>query len=110
VLAVAWSEKLKDEEDRLSAAAAIEHARGHPVEARAALDQLIARIGSTAPFGIAEHYAWRGELDRAFEWLERAYAARDDSLEYIKVDASLKSLRGDPRYAVLLKKMNLPPE
>ncbi len=59
-------------------------------------------------FQVAEVYAFRGDADRAFEWLERAYAQRDAGLAGIKGDVSLKNLEHDPRYVAFLKKMRLP--
>lgn len=56
----------------------------------------------------AEAFAWRGEKDRAFEWLERAYRQRDGGLGRVKIDPLLISLRRDPRFGALLRKMNLP--
>ena len=53
-------------------------------------------------------YTRRGEADKAFEWLERAYQQRDGGLSSIKYDALMVSLLGDPRYHALLRKMNLP--
>jgi len=57
-------------------------------------------------------YSRRRELDRAFEWLQRAYAVPDPGLINVKSDPLLRNLRGDlrgdPRYVTLLKKMNLP--
>jgi len=53
-------------------------------------------------------YAFRGDKDRAFEWLDRAYEMRDDDLYFIKDDPLIKSLENDPRYKAFLKKMNLP--
>jgi serine/threonine-protein kinase len=53
-------------------------------------------------------FAWRGEKDRAFEWLERAYSQRDGGLSDIKVDPALNSLRTDSRYQALLRRMKLP--
>ena len=53
-------------------------------------------------------YAFRGEPDRAFEWLERAYRQRDAGLMEIKADPLLKNLERDPRYGAFLKKMRLP--
>jgi hypothetical protein len=50
----------------------------------------------------------RGDKDHAFEWLERAYAQRDPGLTYIKVNSLLQKLKGDPRYAAWLRKLNLP--
>ena len=46
--------------------------------------------------------------DHAFEWLDRAYQARDQDLYLIKGDPLLKNLEGDPRHKALLRKMNLP--
>jgi len=57
---------------------------------------------------IARVYAFRGEKDRAFEWLNRAYEARDEDLYFIKGDPLFKNLEGDPRYKAYLRKMNLP--
>jgi len=53
-------------------------------------------------------YAFRRENDRALEWLNRAYEARDEDLYFIKGDPLLKNLEGDPRYKAFLRKMNLP--
>ena len=58
--------------------------------------------------GIADVYAVRGQKDRAFEWLEKAYAHKGIELFYIKGDPLLKTLEGDPRYQAFLRKMKLP--
>jgi serine/threonine protein kinase/Tfp pilus assembly protein PilF len=60
------------------------------------------------PGDIGMDYAVLGEKDQAFVWLEKAYAERSDRISYIKVDTDAASLRSDPRYAALLKKMDLP--
>lgn len=57
---------------------------------------------------IAETYAFRGQKDEAFKWLERAYAQKDILLWQIKGDPLLKSLAGDSRYKSFLRKMRLP--
>jgi len=91
-------------------AALAEHDLGRPKEAQRALDRFIA-LGLDAPaYIIAAIYAWRGERDRAFNWLERAYEKRDNTLSWVKFDPLLRNLRGDPRYTALLKKMRLPVE
>lgn len=82
------------------------HALGQKQESDANLAELIAKF-QDAPYQIAEAYAFRGEKDRAFEWLDRAYAQRDSGLSEIKGDPLLKNLEHDPRYAALLKKMHL---
>jgi hypothetical protein len=82
---------------------------GRTEEAHRLVEQMIARHAHDAPFRIAESYAWFGERNRAFEWLERAYAQHDSGLAaFLKADPLLRGLHGDPRFAALLKKMNLP--
>ncbi len=83
---------------------------GHPGEARAALERLIARNADDSAYQIAEVYAWHGEPDRAFEWLERAYAQRDPGLQYTRNDHLLRPLHGDPRWKPFLRRLNLADE
>ena len=96
------------EPGRLVGVAIAEYSLGHRKESQQALDALLAKYGGTWLYSIATVYAWRGELERAFEWLARAYAAHDDGLVRLKTDPLLASLRGDPRYKALLRKMKLP--
>jgi tetratricopeptide (TPR) repeat protein len=100
--------KIDNEGFRLSSVAMAEHTLGHARESQQALEQVIAQHAIEAAFQIAEIYAWRGEKDQAFDWLERAYRQRDGGLADIKTDPPLASLRNDPRYKAFLRKMNLP--
>jgi TolB-like protein/DNA-binding winged helix-turn-helix (wHTH) protein/Tfp pilus assembly protein PilF len=84
------------------------HALDREKESDAALRELIEKYHTNAAYQIAEVYAFRKQPDEAFEWLDRAYAQRDGGLILTKVDPLLKNLHGDPRYAALLKKLNLP--
>jgi tetratricopeptide (TPR) repeat protein len=93
---------------RLYGQALAYHALGRKKESDAALAELTAKYPTIAPFQIAEVYAFRGEADRAFEWLERAYTQRDTGLIWLKADPLLKGLQRDPRYTAFLKKMRLP--
>jgi hypothetical protein len=72
------------------------------------VESLIAKYSAGAAFQIAQVYAYRGESDKSFEWLERAYQQRDSGLPEIKNDPLFKNLRHDPRYNELLKKLRLP--
>jgi TolB-like protein/Flp pilus assembly protein TadD len=81
---------------------------GREKESDAALSELIAKYHASNAFEIAEIYAFRNQTDEAFEWLDRAYAQRDPSMMSTKMDPQLKSLHNDPRFAALLKKLNLP--
>ena len=58
--------------------------------------------------GIATIYAGLEELDLAFEWFEKAYEEREPYFVYIGVDPLYESLRSDPRFQDLLRRMNLP--
>ena len=67
--------------------------------------ELSEKYASDSASQIAEVHAARGEVDRAFEWLDRAYAQRDPGLAGMKVSAQFRSLRGDPRWGALVKMM-----
>ena len=56
-------------------------------------------------YQIAQIYAWWGDKDQAFQWLERAYAQHDAGLTLVKVDPLVRSLRTDSRYTALLRKL-----
>jgi tetratricopeptide (TPR) repeat protein len=92
---------------RLSGIAMADHTLGHARESQQALDELLARDAQRGAYQIAQVYAWRGEKDRAFDWLERAYRQRDGGLILMKTDPELASLRDDARFAAMLAKMNL---
>ena len=93
---------------KLTGQALAYHALGREQDSNAALAALIAKDDTDAAYQVAQVYAYRGEPDKAFEWLERAYKQRDPGLPDIKSDPLMKSLHHDPRYAELLKKMRLP--
>ncbi len=58
---------------------------------------------------IAADYALAGEKDKAFEWLGKAYEEREgQSITLLKCDPFFKSLRGDPRFSDLLRRLGLP--
>jgi len=84
-----------------------EHRLGHAKEAQKALDELIAGYGQDYAVQIAEVYAWRGEKEQAFAWLDRAYAQRDGGLSDIKLDLFLAPLKTDPRFTAFVRKMGL---
>jgi serine/threonine-protein kinase len=94
----------------LLGSALVEHTLGHAKEAQEALDKLIRTFASGSAYQIADVYVWRGESDKAFEWLDRAAAQRDGGLTQLNVDPLLKPLRSDPRFNALRRKMGLPTE
>jgi serine/threonine-protein kinase len=56
---------------------------------------------------LAMGYAAVGDLDRAFDSLERAFQARSAGLIYLHLDPGYAPLRGDPRYADLVGRIGL---
>jgi TolB-like protein/DNA-binding winged helix-turn-helix (wHTH) protein/tetratricopeptide (TPR) repeat protein len=84
------------------------HALGRHRDSDAAMTQMKQRYSNLYPTQIADVYAFRGQIDQAFESLNKALAVGDWDLASIKVDWYFKGLRGDRRYAALLQKMNLP--
>ncbi len=84
------------------------HALGRKKEADDELRNYIVNYQNDWAYLIAEIYAFRGEKDKAFEWLEKAYTRKDSWLIWLKGDPLLKKLEGDPRHKAFLKKMNLP--
>ncbi|MFY9583528.1 MAG: tetratricopeptide repeat protein, partial [Candidatus Acidiferrales bacterium] len=82
--------------------------RGDPTRL---LDELkkLSKRESLSPVSIAGVYAAVGDKEQAFSWLEKAYEERAVALTYIKCDLEFESLRSDPRFHNLLRRMGLPP-
>jgi eukaryotic-like serine/threonine-protein kinase len=84
-------------------------ASGRREEAAALLRELIERSEReyVGPMSMVRVSAGLGDRDQAFEWLERAYEERSSYLVILKVDAMFASLRSDPRYHDLLRRLRL---
>src|SRR6266702_2478836 len=76
-------------------------------ESDAALARLTEAFAETAAYQIADVYAYRGDKDRAFEWLERARRQRDGGLSGMRRDPLLANLHGDARWDAFLHTMSL---
>ncbi len=61
-----------------------------------------------SPSEIAAAFARGASADKAFEWLERAVAARDVWLWQLRRDLTLEPLRADPRFEELTRRLGLP--
>jgi len=86
------------------------HARaGRPEGAAAAIAELdrMAAGRYVSPVAYAMIHAARGDADALFHWLEKGYEERRGWLTYLKVEPMLDSVRGDPRFALWLRKMGL---
>ena len=97
--------RASDEPFRLTGTAMVEHTLGRARESEQALEALKTKYAAGSAFQIAAIYAWRGEKDRAFEWLDRAYDQHDAGVTRLRYDPTIASLRDDPRFAALVKKM-----
>jgi len=105
--AVEEMEKETGDWEKLTGEALAYYAVGRRQDSDAALNKLIATHQNNAAYQIAEVYAYRGEKDKAFAWLDRSYRQHDPGTQELKTGRLVKSLRGDPRYVRLLKKMRL---
>ncbi len=83
------------------------HAQGRKAESDAELDALKSQHGTHAAFQVAQVHAYRGDVEAGFAWLDTAYQQRDSGMCLTKVDPLLDSLRTDPRWEPLLRKLNL---
>ena len=96
-----------------TAALAYAYARtGKGAEAEKLLRDLLeqSKTGYVSPYMIATIYAGLGNKDRAFEYLEKAYEERSTDLSYfLKSDLRMDTLRSDPRFQDLVKRMGFPP-
>src|SRR5262249_44657510 len=95
-----------------SVLAALGHAyavSGKRAEALQTLNRLreLSKQTYVSPFGVASIYAGLGQKDQTFEWLEKAYAERHSYLIFLKVEPIWDSLRSDPRFTDLLRRMRL---
>jgi TolB-like protein/Tfp pilus assembly protein PilF len=92
---------------RLTGEALVYHSLGREQDSNAALTQLINQYQQSMAYQIAEVYAYRGDSDLAFQWLNRAYQQRDSGMRSLKIDPLLKALHNDSCYSELLRKMRL---
>jgi len=98
-----------DNPSNLAALAILYAESGRGDRARDILNRLKERSQreNVSPTEIAEIHAALGEIDQAFEWLEMAYQVRSTDLRFLKVSQSWDSLRSDPRFADLLRRVGL---
>jgi len=85
-----------------------QHTLGNESESSSALETLIRDSAEDSAYQIAEVYAWRGDSDRAFSWLNRAADQRDTGIAWMKADQLLRTIRSDPRWKPFLRRVNLP--
>jgi len=86
------------------------YALGRKADSDAALAALIAKYEKDGPYNIASVYAFRGEADKAFEWLDKAVEYGDPGLSEIVAETLFDKIRADPRWVPFLRKIGKAPE
>ena len=86
------------------------HALGRKADSDAALAALIAKYEKDAPYNIAYVYAYRGEADKAFAWLDKAVEYGDAGLGEIVTENLFDKIHADPRWLPFLRKVGKAPE
>jgi tetratricopeptide (TPR) repeat protein len=83
---------------------------GKKSEARTVLDELkqLSEQEYVPATSIALIYAGLGEKDQAFAWLDKGYEQRAFLMQWIKIEPRWDSLRTDPRFQDLMRRMGLP--
>ena len=86
------------------------HALGRKEESDAALVELIAQHERGWAYNIAYVLAYRGEVDRAFEWLAKAVDNQDVGLQDINTEHLFTRIHDDPRWPLFLESVGKSPE
>jgi TolB-like protein len=110
VAALAAMQAESSEVWRMSGLPVVYHALGREADSEAALAAFIDKHAQDQPYAIAVALAYRGDADRAFDWLDKAVAAHDASLPYVPVDPFLAKLHGDARWLPFLHQIGRAPE
>jgi adenylate cyclase len=107
--AAALAELRQEQSDfwRLTGLALVHHALGQAAESDAALRDLMQKDLGGAAYQLVQVHAYRGEVDAAFEWLDRAAATHDSGLVFTRVDPLLALLHADPRWDRFLSRIGL---
>src|SRR6185312_14688655 len=85
-------------------------ALGRKADADTAFAALIAKYAKDAPYNIAYDYAYCGEADQAFPWLDKGVAFQDPCLSEIVAQPLFDKIRHDSRWLPFLRKLGYAPE
>ncbi|HSM27494.1 MAG TPA: tetratricopeptide repeat protein [Thioalkalivibrio sp.] len=95
---------------RLHGLALAYHDLGRQQESAAAMEQLLPTETDAWPFGLARAYAWMGNMDEAFHYLERAAEQHKPQLNGAATNPLLQRLHDDPRWLPFLRSIGQAPE
>lgn len=83
---------------------------GGPHGADRAAAEFLASQPSPSPLLVARYYSAAGEIDMAFDWLDRAYQEREPQILHVVGYPQFDAIRSDPRYEDLLRRIGIPRE
>ncbi len=86
----------------------IEFAMGRTIVANALFAEFLEKYGDTDRANVADLYAFRGDYDQSFLWLNKAFEAKDPVLVEALTYPSFKPMYSDPRWGAFIKKIGLP--
>jgi adenylate cyclase len=92
---------------RLTGLAITRYELGDRTAAEAARQELWEAYGKAASYQQAQIFASWGQPDEAIKWLDTAYTVRDPGMQVVKGDPQLASLKNEPGYQAIVRKMGL---
>jgi len=94
---------------RLIGTALVQHALGNAAQSDAALAEMIEKYAQEWAYNIAYVHAVRGQVDRAFEWLDHAVEYHDPGLSLVVAEPLFANLHGDARWSGVLEALGRTP-
>jgi hypothetical protein len=86
------------------------HDLGRQAEFEAAFAELREQGAEDHAEDIARVYAWIGQADAAFEWLEKSTPVNSIDASFYLREPTFAKLHADPRWHALLERLGLAPE
>jgi len=99
-----------DEQSRLTGLSLAYYELGMKKESDAALEELTRKYGDIASYAVATVLAYRGEGDRMYVWLDRAFDNKESDLGSAAIYPTFARYRSDPRWTAFLRKARIAPE
>ena len=105
-----WEDQDDEHWQSISNGAMALYTAGRQAESDALMERLVALFGETNPFEIAQAWAWRGDADEAFEWLDRALLLDRVQVVTWNRNPEFEPLYEDPRWDEFLRRIERHPD
>ena len=86
------------------------YSAGRIEESDSWMAEMVETFADRHPFEVAAAFAWRGEADEAFEWLERSMAADPHDVLFTIQNLEFRPIHDDPRWDEFLRKIERHPD